>query len=100
MLILCQYPSFFFIGLLITILYNTIQNVYCLKHCYNVYSMKKANIYKKTGNMDLLKNIVLHERTCTGNIKSQILRREAKYMNLDKLLTMNFEFFDMRLVNF
>ena len=50
--------------------------------------------------MDLLKNIALHERTCTGNIKSQILRREAKYMNLDKLLTMNFEFFDMGLVNF
>ena len=50
--------------------------------------------------MDLLKNIALHEHTCTGNIRYQILRREAKYMNLDKLLTMNFEFFDMRLVNF
>ena len=37
--------------------------------------------------MDLLKNIALRERTCTGNIRYQILRREAKYMNLDKLFT-------------
>ena len=50
--------------------------------------------------MDLLKNIALREHTYTGNITYQILRREAKYMNLDKLMTMNFEFFDMRLVNF
>ena len=50
--------------------------------------------------MDLLKNKALHEHTCTGNIRYQILRGVAKYMNLDKLLTMNFEFFDMRLVNF
>ena len=40
-----------------SIQYNTIQNVYCLKHSYNVFSMKKKNIYKKTGKMDLLKNI-------------------------------------------